>query len=148
MNYEEWETQLPEEIKNGPVWRFYGYRKALFLYDLVWQDCDMWLKDRRGKALVEQIIRSAGSIVANIEEGYGRGYGKQYAQFLKIALGSARETQGWYYRGRRLLPEEVFKERLHLLEEIISLLNHRNKAPGKQILTRPFAICYLPIHHS
>lgn len=33
MTYEEWEEQVAPEIKNGPVWRFYGYRKALFLHD-------------------------------------------------------------------------------------------------------------------
>jgi len=113
---------VPEEVKNGPVWGFYGYRKALYLYDLVWEDCRWWLEDKRGRAIVEQVIRSTGSIAANIEEGYGRGFGKQYAQFLRIALGSARETKGWYYRGRRLLPEGVLRQRLELIEEIISLL--------------------------
>ncbi len=122
MNYGEWKANVPAEIKSGPVWRFYGYQKALFLYDLVWGDCQRWLKDRRGKAIVEQIIRSAGSIAANIEEGYGRGFGKQYAYFLRVALGSARETKGWYYRGRRLPPEGLFEHRLALLEEIIPLL--------------------------
>ena len=122
MSYEEWEANVPAAIKSGPVWRFYGYRKALFLYDLVWEDCQWWLKDKRGKAIVEQIIRSAGSIAANIEEGYGRGFGKQYAYFLGVALGSARETKGWYYRGRHLLPKGLLEHRLALLEEVISLL--------------------------
>ncbi len=27
--YEEWESQVPEEIKVEGVWKFYGYRKAL-----------------------------------------------------------------------------------------------------------------------
>ena len=31
MTYEEWEEGVAREIKNGPVWKFYGYRKALFL---------------------------------------------------------------------------------------------------------------------
>ena len=122
MNYAEWEEGVPEEIKKSPVWGFYGYRKALFLYDLVWVDCEGLLGDRRGRAVVEQIIRSAGSISANIEEGYGRGFGKQYAYFLEVALGSARETQGWYYRGRHLLSPEVLKHRLALLDEVIALL--------------------------
>ncbi len=121
-SYEEWEQGVAEEIKGGPVWEFYGYRKALFLYDLLWADCEYWQKERRGWAIVEQVVRSAGSISANIEEGNGRGYGRDYARFLKIALGSARETQGWYWRGRALLPEVVLQHRLAVLNEVIALL--------------------------
>jgi len=122
MTYEEWEDGIAAEIRNGPVWRFYGYRKALFLYDLVWVDCDHWQKERRGRAIVDQIIRSAGSIGANTEESFGRGFGRDNARFLKIAAGSARETQGWYWRGRKLLPARVYQHRLALLDEIIALL--------------------------
>lgn len=121
-SYEEWMEGVAAELREGPVWRFYGYRKALFLYDLVWRDCEHWQKDRRGQAIVEQVIRSAGSIGANIEEGNGRGMGRDYARFLKFALGSARETQGWYWRGRKVLPQAVFKHRAALLDEIIALL--------------------------
>jgi hypothetical protein len=31
MTYEEWEVQVAPAIKGGPVWKFYGYRKSLFL---------------------------------------------------------------------------------------------------------------------
>jgi hypothetical protein len=85
-SYEEWMEGVMAEVKEGPVWKFYGYRKALFLYDLVWADCDYWQKKRRGWAIVDYIIRSAGSISANIEEGMGRGFGRDNARFLKIAL--------------------------------------------------------------
>lgn len=122
MTYEGWEKEVASEVKEGPVWKFYGYRKALFLYDLVWADCDHWQKDRKGQAIVEQIIRSAGSISANIEEGFGRGFGRDNARFLKIATGSARETQGWYWRGRKLLSPDVYQHRMALLDEIIALL--------------------------
>ena len=122
MTYEEWEVQVAPAIKGGPVWKFYGYRKSLFLYDLVWADCDHWQKDRRGWPIIEQIVRSAGSISANIEEGFGRGFGRDNARFLKIAAGSARETQGWYWRGRNLLPAEVYQHRTALLDEIIALI--------------------------
>jgi hypothetical protein len=47
MTYEEWEQEVPEVIKADPVWRFYAYRKALFLYDLVWEDCEKLMRDLR-----------------------------------------------------------------------------------------------------
>ena len=121
-SYEQWMEGVAAEIRQGPVWKFYGYRKALFLYDLVWADCKYWQKERRGQAIVRQIIRSAGSISANIEEGNGRGRGHDHARFLTFALGSARETQGWYWRGRKMLPRTVFKHRVAFLDEIIALL--------------------------
>ena len=46
-------------------------------------------------SIVNQLIRSSGSIGANIAEGYGRYTGKEYQHFLQIALGSATETEHW-----------------------------------------------------
>jgi four helix bundle protein len=122
MTYEKWEQEVPGVIKADPVWRFYAYRKALFLYDLAWEDCARLMRDSRGKAVAQQLIRSAGSIGANIEEGYGRGFGKDRNHFLRISTGSARETRGWYYRGRHQLSPPVVEHRLSLVSEIIALL--------------------------
>jgi four helix bundle protein len=122
MTYEEWEEQVPDEIRRDPLWEMEAYRLALFLHDLAWEDCAQMLKDQRGKAIAEQLIRSAGSISANIEEGYGRGFGKQFALFLRYSLCSTRETRGWYYRGRRLLPPKVVRHRYGLLGQITALL--------------------------
>jgi four helix bundle protein len=69
-----------------------------------------------------QFIDSSGSIAANIEEGFGRGYGKDYARFLKISLGSARETRGWYYRGRHVYESDLLNHRINLADEIIANL--------------------------
>jgi four helix bundle protein len=127
MNFEEWKRGVPERIKAEPEWGFYAYPKALFLYDLVWHDCEKLVRDRRGRAIAEQVIRSGGSIGANIEEGYGRGIGtRSYLYFVRVAIGSARETKGWYFRSRYLLPAEVLEHRLALADEIIALLATRN----------------------
>lgn len=122
MTYELWLLQVAKSIKDDPLWNFQVYPKALFLSDLVWEDCERLLKDIRGRKIAAQLITSGGSISANIEEGFGRGFGKDYARFLSIALGSARECRGWYYRGRRLLNDKVLQHRYQLLDEIISLL--------------------------
>jgi four helix bundle protein len=123
VNFEEWKREVPERIKAEPEWKFYAYPRALFLYDLVWKDCEKFVQDRRGRAIAEQVIRSGGSIGANIEEGYGRGIGtRSYLYFLRVAIGSARETKGWYFRSRYLLSAEVLEHRLTLADEIIALL--------------------------
>ncbi|MGB8646107.1 MAG: four helix bundle protein [Anaerolineae bacterium] len=120
--FEEWQQTVPTKIKSGPLWNFGVYPKSSFLYELVWCDCDIFKKDIRGRAIVDQIIRSAGSICANIEEGYGRGFGRDYAHFLNYGLGSARETQGWYCRAQHLLLPVVLEQRLSLIDEVIALL--------------------------
>ena len=74
MTYEEWERTVHERVKREPVWEFWGYRKALFLYDLAWRDCQRMVRDKCGRAVAEQLIRSVGSISANVEEGHGRGF--------------------------------------------------------------------------
>ena len=37
-------------------------------------------------------------------------------------MGKTRESQGWYWRGRNLLTQEVLDHRLSLLNEIIAML--------------------------
>ena len=122
LGYEEWQLTVADAIKSDPVWQFFAYRKALFLYESAWQDCDTLMRDVRGRAVAQQLIRSAGSISANIEEGHGRGQGRDRNYFLRIATGSARETKGWYFRGKRLLPVELVTLRMDLLNEIVALL--------------------------
>jgi four helix bundle protein len=122
MNYEEWLASVPTSLKQDPLWEFAVYPKTVLIYDLAWEDCERSMKDLRGRAIAQQLIRSAGSICANIEEGFGRGYGKEYAYFLRISLGSARETRGWYCRSRKLLSRDVLQHRIGLLDEIVAML--------------------------
>jgi four helix bundle protein len=99
------------------------YQKSMQLYDLCWEDCEVLAKDFRGKELAKQVIRSVGSISANIEEGYGRGFGKEYPQFLRFSRGSARESKGWYIKSKFLLKKELIESRVSLIQEIIAMLN-------------------------
>ena len=43
--------------------------------------------------VVDQMIRAAESVPANIAEGYGRGLGRDFARFLRIAAASAAELE-------------------------------------------------------
>ena len=119
-NFDEWVQQVALSIRKDALWSYETYRKALFLADLAWVDVEKLIHDPRGKAIGWQLLGAAGSVPANIEEGFGRGFGKDYGRFLKIALGSARETRGWYYRGRHLLDQDVLEHRFHLTDDIIA----------------------------
>ncbi|MCA9934075.1 MAG: four helix bundle protein [Anaerolineales bacterium] len=122
VSFDDWQKSVHGSLRNDPLWAFQVYPKALFIYDLAWEDCDYLRQDVRGESVAKQLIRSAGSISANIEEGFGRGFGNDYAFRLRIALGEAREARGWYWKGHKLIPAEVLNHRIKLLDEIIAML--------------------------
>jgi len=135
-SFGEWQETVHLTLRNDPLWKFQVYPKSLFAYELAWHDCEYLLKDKRGQEIAAQLIRSVGAISANIEEGYGRGYGKDYSYRLRIAQGEARESRGWYWRGHKLLPDEVVNHRMDLLSEIIAMLapniERQRKYKGKK----------------
>ena len=88
--------------------------------DLAWFDAEKLVQLPQARGMASPLINSAGSVPANIEEGFGRGYGKDYARFLRISLGSTREAQGWYYRARHVFEAPVVDHRLKLTNEIIA----------------------------
>ena len=123
MGFEEWKKTIPIQLENDPLWKSKYYQLGMYLYDLTWGDCDMLLKNAKGKNIVNQLIRSAGSICANMEEAYGRGVGSaDHVRILRISLGEAREVKGWYIRSRHVLPINILEDRLTIIEQIISLL--------------------------
>lgn len=73
---------------------FRVYQVARQLFDAFWDDSEILSRDVRGRELARQQVRSLDSICANIEEGYGRGFGKEWPHYLRIARGSARESRG------------------------------------------------------
>jgi len=99
------------------------YQMSLELWDEFWNDSEILLKDIRGKEITKQLVRSVGSISANIEEGYGRGYGKEYPQYLRTSRGSARESKGWYIKSKFLLSKKIIDERIEKLDSIIAMIN-------------------------
>src|SRR5580704_16468276 len=86
------------------------YQLARRLFDDFWKDSELLMKDIRGRELVRQQVRSLDSVCANMEEGFGRGFGKELPQHLKISRGEARESRGRYERCSPLLPPELVTE--------------------------------------
>jgi len=122
VNYSEWLNSVPSEIREDSLWKMEAYRLALFAADLGWHDVTKLMGDKRTTDLSSQLYRALGSISANVSEGYSRGTGRDRARFYEYALGSARESRGWHYKGRHILTEKVVQHRIGLLTEIIRLL--------------------------
>ncbi len=122
MNYEMWAKTVPVEITGDSLWKMEAYRLALFAADLGWHDVTKLAADRRTLDLAGQLYRAVGSVEANISEGYSRGSGRDRARFYEYALGSARESRGWYYKGRYVLGDSVTDHRLRLLTQLVCLL--------------------------
>jgi four helix bundle protein len=122
VTYEEWEAQIPVELRQDTLWRVSAYRKALFISDLAWHDSVKIAKARRLLATADQLYRAASNISSNISEGYSRGTGKDRARLYEYALGSARETRDWYYKSRHALDEAVVAHRIGLGSELIRLI--------------------------
>jgi four helix bundle protein len=132
MNFEEWLAEVPLSITRDALWQMRVYQVSLFLGDLAWYDSRKLIQDRSLIALADQLYRAAGGISTNIGEGYSRASGKDQARFYEYALGSARESRDWYFKGRHALGLIVTNHRLDLLENIIRQLlvmipDHRGK---------------------
>ncbi|MBI5565903.1 MAG: four helix bundle protein, partial [Chloroflexi bacterium] len=121
-NYDEWLKTVPLEITEDVLWTVKAYRHALLIADLCWFDATKLMLDKRTLDLSDQLYRAVGSIGANIAEGYSRSTGKDRARFFEYALGSARESRDWYYKGRHILSEAVLQHRLGYLTEVVRLL--------------------------
>ncbi len=122
MTFDSWEEQVPASIQNDPLWGMKVYRLSLFASDVCWHDAGTLQKEDRTKSVADQLYRAVGSVGANIAEGYSRGTGKDRARFYEYALGSARESRDWYFKGRFVLGEKVTQHRLGFMTEIIRLL--------------------------
>ena len=85
MRYKEWATEIPEEITNDALWKMNVYRYALFLADVAWDDVNKLSKNKLLISSCDQLFRSAGSVSANISEGYSRRSILDQARFYEYA---------------------------------------------------------------
>ncbi len=118
MNYSAWLATVPTAITDDPLWKMEVYRLGLFLGDLAWYDAVKLAQGVPTRGPSDQLLRAAGSISANIGEGYSRNSGKDQARFYEYALGSARESRDWYFKARHALGSTVAEHRITLSAQI------------------------------
>jgi len=99
-----------------------AYRLAVELATATWPDAKALARDEFTQAVAPQLLRAAGSIGANVAEGYGRASSRDRARYYEYALGSARETAHWYRVVRPQFKGNDLTARLRLLRRIKQLL--------------------------
>src|SRR5687767_10372147 len=105
-----------------PLRRMAAYRLSLDLVDLAWSDAQAVRRHSTTRPMGSQLYRAAGSIGANISEGYSRSSGRDRVRLFEYALGSARECRHWYYSARHVLTPQVCEARSGTLNRICQLL--------------------------
>ncbi len=95
------------------------------LFEQVVKDVETFPMTRAAKVIEDQVVRSVGSISANIAEGYGRRKGKEYEHYLYNSRGSTNETIDWYEKLKRVgyITERVFEERELICVELRAMLS-------------------------
>ena len=138
--YDAWVKTVPASFTQDKLWRIEVYRLALYLVDLGWQDINIISKVIGTRTIADQLYRSLGSISANISEGFSRFSPRDKARFYEYALGSARESRGWYYKCRHILDDNIINQRYTILTSIIRLL--LTMIPQQRSLVREDTVNY------
>ena len=115
----DWEQTCPVDITSDVIWKLDAYRAAHYLLHVACLDC---LNAPAPTDIMSQLVRAAGSVSANLGEGYSRSSRADRLRFFTYALGSTRECVTWYQAIRANLPGDIPEERLHLLTRLRSLL--------------------------
>lgn len=76
--------------------RLQVYQLALVAMRDARVDAEGMREDPLMREVAGQLVRAAGSIAANVAEGYSRGTTADRRRFFEYALGSARECLVWY----------------------------------------------------
>jgi four helix bundle protein len=89
------QNQRADRNSEPAFFRLVVWQKAQLLASELVSIVDALPPGKSAAALGNQLLRSAGSIPANIAEGYGRYSDGAYRNHLSIARGSLFETESW-----------------------------------------------------
>ncbi|HHN64916.1 MAG TPA: four helix bundle protein [Nitrospirae bacterium] len=114
------EGRMIRDFRELIVWQ-----KSHQLFLDIMRDIEGFPKTQATKIVIDQLLRSCGSISANIAEGFGRKKGKEYVHYLIIARGSTTETLNWLLKcvDANWFDKETFHHREKTIEEVLKMLN-------------------------
>ncbi len=109
-----------------------AHAKAMQLFDQAMEDTEQLLQDVRGEEIARQLVRTAGSVCANLERGFAGATKNELVRLLALCKGSAVQTRGWYQRSSKFLPQQLISERVGSVDEIISILEEMVTSLGRR----------------
>lgn len=101
-----------------------AWQKGMDLAEATYVLTEQYPSTSRCWGLVRQMCEAAASVPANIAEGYGRGFRKEYLQFLHFANGSLKELETYLLLSQRagFGPQDQVTACLSLAEEVGRIL--------------------------
>lgn len=116
------EYKVPQRVQSYMDLIVWQKADDLFV-DLI-ADIDHFPRTTAARVISDQLIRSIGSISANIAEGFGRRNRNDFAYHLGVSRGENNESHNWYHKCGRIkyLSQEIVDKRKASLEEIGKML--------------------------
>lgn len=113
------------------------WQKAHKLFVHIYKEIERFPRTVGAKIIADQILRSSGSISANIAEWFNSHSTKEYIHYLDIAQRSAAETENWLYKiiDCRILKKEKVSPWLNICFETEKMLNALMKSLDKKLTT-------------
>ena len=102
-----------------------AWQRSMDLAEAIYEVTASFPKEERF-TLVDQMRRSAISVISNIAEGYGRGTDKDLTHFLYMARGSANELSAQIELSKRLsyISDDSFVNMDALCMEVNKMLSY------------------------
>lgn len=114
---------MKEKIKHFTELKVWQMSHTLFLQAI--DDTKQFPKGIAGNVVANQLIRSLGSIGANIAEGFNSNTTKQYVSYLNIARNSSAESENWYYKVRDIkwLERSIAEQRIKFCNDLCKMFH-------------------------
>ena len=100
------------------------WQKSHILFLDFMKDIETLNNSVTSREIIKQLVRSIGSIGANIAEGFNSRTTKEYIRYLDIAKRTTAESENWFYKLRDsvLLKKTIADDRINNCVEISKML--------------------------
>ena len=99
-----------------------AFQIGAYIASVASRDALVAQRDARFTHVAPQLVRAAGSIAANIAEGYSRQSRRDRIRYYEYALGSANEAKSWYTTAADVFDATAIEDRLTYLSRASQLL--------------------------